>query len=384
YLFADIAKKVEAFKAANPDKQIVKLGIGDVTRPLPQACIEAMHKAVDEMSNVSTFRGYAPDGGYDFLREAIAKNDFQKHGISICADEIFVSDGAKSDTGNIGDIFGANNIVAITDPVYPVYIDTNLMAGREIKMIPCTAATGFAPEPPDFHADIVYLCSPNNPTGSVLTKDQLTAWVNYALENEAVILFDAAYERFITEDGIPHSIFEIPNAEKCAIEFRSFSKTAGFTGVRCGYTVIPKALEAKSVNGKKESLHSLWNRRQGTKFNGTAYIIQRAAEAVFSLEGEKQTRANIEYYLENARIIREALSKAGFTCFGGVNAPYIWLQCPNGMGSWELFDELINKVAVVGTPGAGFGANGEGYFRLTAFGSREDALEAVKRIQSVF
>ena len=384
YLFSEIAKRVEAYKAANPEKVVVKLGIGDVTLPLAPACIEAMHKAVDEMGNAATFRGYAPDMGYDFLREAIAQGDFLSKGIQIGADEIFVSDGAKSDTGNIGDIFSNDNIVAITDPVYPVYLDTNVMSGREIKIIPCSEATGFAPQPPDFHADIVYLCSPNNPTGAVIDRAGLKKWVEYALANDAVILYDAAYERFITQADIPHSIYEIEGARNCTIEFRSFSKTAGFTGVRCGYTIIPKELTAKSPDGVKTSLHTLWYRRQGTKFNGTSYIVQRGAQAVFSSEGQRQIMENIGYYLENARIIREGLTEAGFSCSGGVNAPYIWLKCPNGLTSWELFDELLNKVAVVGTPGAGFGDCGEGYFRLTAFGSRENAVEAVKRIRNAF
>ena len=384
YLFAEIEKRVNDFKAANPDKNIVKLGIGDVTLPLPAACIAAMHSAVDEMGSCASFRGYAPYEGYSFLTKAIAQGDFVSKGIDIGADEIFVSDGAKSDTGNIGDIFAASNVVAITDPAYPVYIDTSIMSGREIKIIPCDEATGFAPQPPDFHADIIYLCSPNNPTGAALNREELQKWVDYALSNDAVILFDAAYERFITQEGIPHSIYEITGAKKCAIEFRSFSKTAGFTGVRCGYTVIPKGLEAKAADGSKKQLHSLWYRRQGTKYNGTAYIVQRGAEAVYTPEGQSQIMANIGYYLENARVIREGLSAAGFSCSGGVNAPYIWLKCPQGLTSWGFFDELLVRIAVVGTPGAGFGECGEGYLRLTAFGSRENAIEAVKRIKSAF
>ena len=384
YLFSEIARKVEVFKAASPQKSIVRLGIGDVTLPLPKACIEAMHSAVDEMADAKTFRGYAPDGGYSFLREAISKSDFISNGIEISADEIFISDGAKSDTGNIGDIFATGNIVAISDPVYPVYIDTNVMAGREIKIVPCDEKNGFEPLPPDFHADIIYLCSPNNPTGAVISKAGLTKWVEYALANEAVILFDAAYERFIKEDNVPHSIYEIDGAKSCAIEFRSFSKTAGFTGVRCGFTIIPKELEAKAIDGTKTSLNALWYRRQGTKFNGTSYIIQRGAEAVYSAEGQAQIMANIDYYLENARIIREGLQSAGFSCSGGVNAPYIWLKCPQGFTSWGFFDELLSRCAVVGTPGAGFGEKGEGYFRLTAFGSREDTIEALQRIKNVF
>lgn len=384
YLFAEIEKRVNDFKAANPDKSIVKLGIGDVTLPLPAACISAMHRAVDEFADSATFRGYAPYEGYAFLREAIAKADFAARGIAIGADEIYVSDGAKSDTGNIGDILSTANVVAITDPVYPVYMDSNLMSGREIKVIPCVKENGFAPLPPDYHADIIYLCSPNNPTGATLSKAQLKTWVDYALANEAIILFDAAYERFITQPDIPHSIFEIEGAKQCAIEFRSFSKTAGFTGVRCGYTVIPNELAAKSADGSKVALHSLWYRRQGTKYNGTAYIVQRGAEAVYSPEGKQQVDANIRYYLDNAGVIREGLRKAGFSCTGGVNSPYIWLECPSGITSWELFDQLLHRVNVVGTPGAGFGACGEGYFRLTAFGSRENATEAVSRITSAF
>jgi LL-diaminopimelate aminotransferase len=384
YLFSEIGRRVAAYKAAHPEKRVVSLGIGDVTRPLPAACIEAMHRAVDELSRAESFRGYSPDQGYAFLREAIAKSDYAHTKYAVAPDEIFVSDGAKSDTGNIGDIFGAGNVVAISDPVYPVYLDTNVMAGREVKTIPCTKETGFAPLPPDFHADLVYLCSPNNPTGSVLSRDQLKAWVEYALANEAVLLYDAAYEKFISEPGIPHSIYEIEGAGKCAVEFRSFSKTAGFTGVRCAYTVVPKGLMARSAKGGQVSLHQLWYRRQGTKFNGTSYIVQRGAEAVYTPAGQEQIRETIGYYLENARIIREGLRAAGFTCSGGVNAPYIWLSCPEGIGSWELFDRLLGGAAVVGTPGAGFGAMGEGYFRLTSFGSREDTVEAVERIRSVF
>lgn len=384
YLFAEVEKKASAYKAANPDKKVISLGIGDVTIPLPQACIKAMHKAVDEMADPATFRGYGPYRGYDFLCDAIVENDFKKHGADISSDEIFVSDGAKSDTGNIGDIFGTGNIVAITDPVYPVYIDTNIMAGREIKIIPCGEQSGFAPVPPDFHADIVYLCSPNNPTGSAITKDLLKQWVEYALKNEAVILYDAAYEKFITEDNVPHSIYEIEGARKCAIEFRSFSKTAGFTGTRCGYAVVPKGLKAKASDGSLVDLNQIWFRRQSTKYNGTSYIIQRGAEAVYSPEGQAQIKETIGYYLENAKIIREALTKAGMTCYGGVNAPYIWVKCPDGMTSWEFFDEMLTRCAVVGTPGSGFGKMGEGYFRLTSFGSRENTLEAVERIKNAF
>lgn len=384
YLFAEVAKRAEAYKQAHPDKKVISLGIGDVTLPLPQVCIEAMHKAVDEMADAKTFKGYGPYRGYDFLCEAIVKNDYAARGVEISTEEIFVSDGAKSDTGNIGDIFATDNIVAITDPVYPVYMDTNIMAGREIKIIPCGESSGFAPVPPDFHADIVYLCSPNNPTGSVIKKDLLKKWVDYALENEAVILYDAAYERFISEDDVPHSIYEIEGAKKCAIEFRSFSKTAGFTGTRCGYCVVPKGLTAKTRDGKKADLNQIWFRRQSTKYNGTSYIIQRGAAAIYTPKGQEQVNANINYYLENARIIRDALTAAGIECSGGVNAPYIWVKCPNGMTSWGFFDEMLNRCAVVGTPGAGFGEMGEGFFRLTSFGSREDTIEAVERIKNAF
>lgn len=384
YLFAEVAKRAETYKEANPDKKVISLGIGDVTLPLPQVCVEAMHKAVDDMADAKTFKGYGPYRGYDFLCEAIVKNDYAARGVNITTEEIFVSDGAKSDTGNIGDIFATDNIVAITDPVYPVYMDTNIMAGREVKIIPCSESTGFAPVPPDFHADIVYLCSPNNPTGSVIKKDLLKQWVDYALKNEAIILYDAAYERFISEDDVPHSIYEIEGAKKCAIEFRSYSKTAGFTGTRCGYCVVPKGLTAKTRDGQKADLNQIWFRRQSTKYNGTSYIIQRGAAAIYTPKGQEQVAANISYYLENARIIREGLTSAGIECSGGVNAPYIWVKCPNGMTSWGFFDEMLNRCAVVGTPGAGFGEMGEGFFRLTSFGSRSDTIEAVERIKNAF
>ncbi|MDR3643777.1 MAG: LL-diaminopimelate aminotransferase [Clostridia bacterium] len=383
YLFADIAKRVAAFRASHPEKNVISLGIGDVTRPLPQVCIDAMQKAVQEFADEATFRGYGPDRGYPFLREAIADGEYRSRGIDISPEEIFVSDGAKSDCGNIGDIFAQGNIVAISDPVYPVYLDTNIMAGRQVKLIDCSGRTSFAPEPPDFHADIVYLCSPNNPTGSALSRAQLQKWVDYARANEAILLYDSAYERFIREEGIPHSIYEIPGAKDCAIEFRSFSKTAGFTGVRCAYTIVPKALFARSDSSEKVSLHALWDRRQSTKFNGVSYIVQRGAAAIFTPEGRVQVDATIGYYLENAALILSGLREAGFECSGGVNAPYIWLKCPAGVGSWAFFDELLNRAAVVGTPGAGFGANGEGYFRLTAFGSRGATSEAVERIKKL-
>lgn len=384
YLFAEIEKRATAYKEANKDKKVISLGIGDVTLPLPKACLEAMHKAVDDMGDAKTFMGYGPYRGYPFICDEIVKNEYTSKNIVMYPDEIFVSDGAKSDTGNIGDIFSKDNIVAITDPVYPVYNDTNIMAGREVKIIPCGEETGFAPLPPDFHADIVYLCSPNNPTGSVIGKDLLKKWVDYALKENAVILFDAAYERFITEKDVPHSIFEIDGARKCAIEFRSFSKTAGFTGTRCGYCVIPKEVMGKSQDGKLESLNSMWFRHQSTKYNGTSYIIQRGAAAIYTEEGKAQVEENINYYLENAKIIREGLSSAGIECSGGVNAPYIWVKCPNGLSSWDMFDKLLNSCQVVGTPGAGFGEKGEGYFRLTSFGSRENTIEAVERIKSQF
>lgn len=382
YLFSDIAKRVEAFRAANPGKKVISLGIGDVTRPLPAACIEAMQKAVAEFASSETFHGYGPEQGYAFLREAIAEQDFHARGVNIAPDEIFVSDGAKSDTGNIGDIFSTANVVAISDPVYPVYLDTNVMAGREVKFIPCGESNNFSPEPPAFHADIVYLCSPNNPTGAVLSRGLLEEWVRYARQNGSVILFDAAYERFITRDDVPHSIFEIEGARECAIEFRSFSKTAGFTGVRCGYTVVPKELTGTGPDGNRTALRPLWNRRQCTKFNGTSYIVQRGAAAIYTPEGSQQVKATIGYYLENAAAILDGLRGAGFACSGGENAPYIWLKCPAGTSSWEFFDKLLGSAAVVGTPGAGFGVNGEGYFRLTAFGSREATLEAVERIKN--
>lgn len=395
YLFSDIAKKVNMFKVTHPDAQLIRLGIGDVTRPLPPACIEAMHKAVDEMAKAETFRGYGPEQGYDFLINAIIQNDFEAGGVSLDPSEVFVSDGAKSDTGNIGDILHRDNSIAVTDPVYPVYVDSNVMSGRagelqesgywnNITYLPCTAENDFQPELPNHRVDVIYLCRPNNPTGTTLTKRQLKKWVDYALANDSIIMFDAAYEAFIREDGIPHSIYEIEGAKKCAIEFRSFSKTAGFTGVRCGYTVVPKEVTATTIDGTKVSLNALWNRRQCTKFNGTSYITQRAAEAVYTEEGKKQIKDTIDYYLENARIMREGLSEAGLKVFGGVNSPYLWLKTPDGVSSWKFFDELLNRVHIVGTPGAGFGPSGEGYLRLTAFGERDNCIEAMKRIREKF
>lgn len=390
YLFSTIAKKVNEYKTANPDADVIRLGIGDVTRPLPDAVIKAMHGAVDEMADEKTFRGYPPEYGQDFILEAIRKNDFESRGVDIKTSEIFLSDGAKSDTGNIGDIFDVDNIVAVCDPIYPVYVDTNVMAGRSGNLtesgrwsnfvyLPCLEENNFLPSLPETHADIIYLCFPNNPTGMGITFDELKKWVDYANKEGSVILYDAAYEAYIKDENMPHSIFEIDGAKTCAIEFRSFSKTAGFTGVRCGFTVIPEELE---VGGVK--LNSLWARRQATKFNGVSYITQRAAEAVYSEEGKKQVKATIDYYLNNAKVIKNGLEAAGFTTYGGENSPYVWLKTPDGMTSWDFFDMLLNKVQVVGTPGSGFGPAGEGYFRLTAFGSAENTVRAIERIQKEF
>jgi len=395
YLFSTIAKKVAEYQKNNPDKKIIKLGIGDVTRPIAPAVVEAMSKAVMEMGKLDTFRGYGPEQGYDFLREKIAEFDYKKRGVDIDSSEIFVSDGAKCDCGNIGDILGNDNIVAITDPVYPVYLDTNVMAGRSGKYnskkniyeniiyIPTTAENNFVPELPKKVPDMIYLCFPNNPTGTTLTKTELKKWVDYAKENKSLILFDSAYEAFISDKDVPHSIYEIDGARDVAIEFRSFSKTAGFTGVRCAYTVVPKNLKGYTKDGKEVLLHGLWNRRHGTKFNGVSYPVQRAAEAVYSKEGQKQIKENIKYYMNNAKIIKEGLEKAGFTVYGGTNAPYIWLKVPEGLTSWEFFDKLLNEANVVGTPGVGFGPSGEGYFRLTAFGTKENTEEAIERIKNI-
>ena len=383
YLFSTIAKKVAKYTEENPDKQIIKLGIGDVTRPIVPACVEAMHKAVDEIGTAEGFKGYGPEQGYDFLRTAIVENDYKTRGVEIEKDEIFVSDGAKCDCGNIVDIFGKGNKVAITDPVYPVYLDTNIMSGREVIYLPVTAENNFVPELPKEKVDMIYLCFPNNPTGTVLTKEELKKWIDYAKENNSVILYDAAYEAFITEENIPHSIYEVEGAKDVAIEFKSYSKTAGFTGVRCAYVVIPKELKGKTKDGEEVSYNKLWNRRTCTKFNGVSYIVQRAAEATYSEEGRKQIQENINYYLENARIIKQGLEKAGFTCYGGVNSPYVWLKVPDGMTSWEFFDELLEKANVVGTPGSGFGPHGEGYFRLTAFGTKENTQKAIERIMNL-
>ncbi len=394
YLFSEVARKVADFKQVNPEANIIRLGIGDVTLPLPPAVIEAMHKAVNEMADGKTFRGYGPEQGYDFLVNAIVENDYRARGLDIDADEVFVSDGAKSDTGNIGDILGIENVVAITDPVYPVYIDTNVMAGRagelaqngrwsRIEYLPCNTENNFVPELPQKPVDVVYLCFPNNPTGTTLTRNQLKVWVDYALENKVLILFDSAYEAFITEEDVPHSIYEVEGAKKVAIEFRSFSKTAGFTGTRCAYTVVPKELQAYTKNGEAVALNKLWNRRHTTKFNGVPYVIQRAAEACYSVEGKKQVRANIEYYLGNAQIIRNGLLEQGLQVAGGINSPYIWVKTPNGLGSWQFFDTLLQQLHIVGTPGVGFGPSGEGYLRLTAFNTRENTLEAVQRFKQL-
>ncbi len=393
YLFSNVAKKVKAYKEQNPGAEIISLGIGDVTLPLPDACIKAMHKAVDEMADKSTFRGYGPEQGYAFLTEKIIANDYAPKGIKLETDEIFVSDGSKSDTGNIGDILGTNNTVAVTDPVYPVYVDTNVMGGRSgefsdghwsnITYLPCTADNGFVPSLPDKKVDIIYLCFPNNPTGTTITRTELKKWVDYARENKALILYDAAYEAYISESDVAHSIYEIDGAKEVAIEFRSFSKNAGFTGTRCAFCVVPKELYAYTKSGEKVSLNSLWNRRHTTKFNGTPYIIQRGAEAAYSPEGKEQIKSMIAYYMENAKIIRDGIKELGFSVFGGVNAPYIWLKTPGKLTSWEFFDVLLNEANVVGTPGVGFGPSGEGYFRLTAFGSRENTVEAVSRIKKL-
>lgn len=390
YLFSTIGKKVAAYQRENPDKEIIRLGIGDVTLPLAPAIIDALHSSVNEMGNAETFRGYAPDLGYEFLRTVIAEKDYRDRGADISADEIFISDGAKSDSGNIGDIFSTDNRIAVCDPVYPVYVDTNAMAGRtgdyieseqrwsNVIYMPCTAETDFAPELPKETPDIIYLCFPNNPTGSAITKDELQRWVDYANRVEAVIIYDAAYEAYISEEGIPHTIYECDGARTCAIELRSFSKNAGFTGLRLGFTVIPKDLKSNGV-----MLHSLWARRHGTKFNGAPYIVQRAGEAVYSDEGRRQTGEQIAYYMKNARVIREGLAEAGYTVSGGVNAPYIWLKTPDNMTSWEFFDYLLENANVVGTPGSGFGPSGEGYFRLTAFGSYENTVKAINRIKEL-
>ena len=390
YLFSNIAKKVAAFQQANPDKEVIKLGIGDVTLPLAPKIIDTLHEAVDEMGKAETFHGYAPDLGYEFLRTAIADHDYKSRGCDISADEIFVSDVAKCDSGNIQEIFSVDNKIAVCDPVYPVYVDTNVMAGRtgtydpkaetwsDVIYMPCTAENNFIPEFPRENPDLIYLCIPNNPTGTTITKSQLQEWVDYANKIGAVIIYDAAYEAYITEEDVPHTIFECEGARTCAIELRSFSKNAGFTGTRLGFTVIPKDLKCGDV-----SLHSLWARRHGTKYNGAPYIIQKAGLACYTEEGKAQLKEQVAYYMNNARVIKEGLSNAGFTVFGGVNAPYIWLEVPKGMTSWDFFDYLLEKANVVGTPGSGFGPSGEGYFRLTAFGTYENTVAAIKRIKEM-
>lgn len=391
YLFSDIAKKVNAFKVSHPKTDLIRLGIGDVTRPLPQASIEAMHKAVDELANKETFHGYGPEQGYDFLIDAVIRNDYAPRGVYLEPGEVFISDGAKSDTGNIGDILRHDNSIGVTDPIYPVYIDSNVMCGRagiledgrwsNVVYSPCLSENNFVPEIPDRRIDILYLCYPNNPTGTVISKAELKKWVNYALENDTLILYDAAYEAYIQDPDIPHSIYEIKGAKKVAIEFRSFSKTAGFTGVRCGYTVVPKELTAATLEGERIPLNRMWNRRQCTKFNGTSYITQRGAEAIYTPEGKKQVKAIIQYYMANARIMKEALESTGLKVFGGENAPYLWVKTPGEVNSWKFFEQMLYEANVVGTPGVGFGPSGEGYIRLTAFGERADCEEAMKRIR---
>lgn len=393
YLFSEIARRVNQFKKDNPDADIIRLGIGDVTRPLPSAVVEAMKKAVEEMGRQETFRGYGPEQGYDFLIEKIIENDFRPRGVELAVDEVFVSDGAKTDTANFQELFGTGNILAVTDPVYPVYVDSNVMAGRtgpvkakgqfdKIVYLPCNEENGMKPPLPRTRVDMIYLCFPNNPTGMTLTKEELKKWVDYAHENKSVILFDAAYEAYIREEGVPRSIFEVEGAREVAVEFRSFSKTAGFTGTRCAYTVVPKEVMVYDAGGRAHSLNPLWLRRQTTKFNGVSYPVQAGAAAVYSDEGKAQIKETINYYMENAGIIRDGLEKAGYKVFGGVNAPYIWLKTPDNMGSWDFFDKLMKEANVVGTPGAGFGASGEGYFRLTAFGTRENTERAVERIRT--
>lgn len=395
YLFPEIARRVNAFAEANPEANIIRLGIGDVTEPLPKACRDAMIKAVEDMGDRATFKGYGPEQGYSWLREKIAAHDFQARGCDVSADEIFISDGSKCDTGNILDIFGDRNTIAVTDPVYPVYVDTNVMTGHTgdandvgeyegLIYLPITAENNFTASIPTQPVDLIYLCFPNNPTGATATKEHLQAWVNYARANGSIIFFDAAYEAFITDPNLPHSIYEIDGARDCAIEFRSFSKNAGFTGTRCAFTVVPKTLTAKATDGSDVELWKLWNRRQSTKFNGVSYPVQRGAEAVYSDEGQAQIKGLVSFYMENARIIREQLTAAGLSVYGGVNAPYVWVKTPNGLSSWDFFDKLLQTCNVVGTPGSGFGAAGEGYFRISAFNSRENVEEAMRRITAKF
>lgn len=384
YLFSEIAHRVSAYSEAHPDANIIRLGIGDVTLPLGSLAIEGLHEGVDAMASAETFKGYGPEQGYEFLRKAISEY-YARNGAEVEPADIFISDGAKSDTGNISELFSNDNVILIPDPVYPVYVDSNLMGGKHVTYISGNAENDFLPMPdPSVHADIIYLCSPNNPTGAVYNKAQLKEWVDYALANDAVILFDSAYEAFVSDPELPRSIYTIEGAKKCAIEFCSLSKTAGFTGTRCGYTVVPRELVFTTSNGKEMSLHAMWNRRQCTKFNGTSYIIQKGASAVFSEEGMKQCQENIHYYQENARIIAETLKKKNIRFFGGVHSPYIWFECPDGMESWEFFDYLLNNAQVVGTPGAGFGENGKNYFRLTSFNNHENTIEAMKRFEKLF
>jgi LL-diaminopimelate aminotransferase len=392
YLFPEIGRRVTEFQKANPDKKIIRMGIGDVTRALPSAIVKAFQDGVSEMANEATFRGYGPEQGYDFLREAIAKNEFQDRGINIVADEIFVSDGSKCDTGNILEIFGMGNKIAVGDPVYPVYVDTSVMAGRTgeglsngyyegLVYMPCKAENNFIPELPTEKVDIIFLCFPNNPTGTTASKEELAKWVKYARENKAIIMYDAAYEAYIQDSTIPHSIFEIEGAKEVAIEFRSFSKKAGFTGTRCAYTIIPNELKAYTEKGEAVAVKPLWSRRHSTKFNGVSYPVQRAAAAVYSEEGKVQVQEIIDYYMENARLMKEALQSVGYTVFGGTNAPYVWIKTKNNQTSWDFFDKLLNDVNVVGTPGSGFGASGEGYFRFSSFASRPNVIEAMERIK---
>ena len=392
YLFADIARKVKAYKEANPDAEIISLGIGDVTQPLCPAVCEAIHRVADEMSSSQGFRGYGPEQGYDFLREAILKNDFLPRGIDLSIDEIFINDGAKSDTGNIQELISKDCVIGVTDPVYPVYIDSNAMSGRtgdkddngrwsNIVYLPCNTENAFIPQLPERHIDVVYLCYPNNPTGMVITRPELQKWVDYALENDVLIFYDAAYEAYISDPDIPHSIYEISDARKCAIEFRSFSKTAGFTGIRCGYTIIPKEVTARTKQGDRIALNPLWLRRQCTKFNGASYISQRAAEAIYTSEGKKQIRSTISYYMQNANLMVSTLRGLGFNVYGGENAPYVWMRTPKGISSWEYFEEMLLGANVVCTPGAGFGPSGEGFVRFTAFGTHENTKKALVRIE---
>lgn len=383
YLFSEIAHRVAAYQEKNPDKKIIRLGIGDVTRPIGSSVIKALHEGVDDQGNAATFKGYGPEQGYDFLRNAVV-NYYAENGVSIDAGEVFISDGAKSDTGNITDLFAQDNVILIPDPVYPVYVDTNIMNGRNITYISANAENNFLPMPdPAQHADIIYICSPNNPTGAAYNKEQLKVWVDYALANDAIILYDSAYECFITDKTLPRSIFAIEGAKRCAIEFCSLSKTAGFTGTRCGYTIVPKDLKFAASNGTEMSLNAMWNRRQTTKFNGVSYIVQKGAAEVFSKEGMAQCRANIAYYQENARIIADCMEKNNIRYFGGINSPYVWFECPMGMESWEFFDYMLNNIQVVGTPGAGFGDNGKYFFRLTAFGTKENTIEAMERFDKM-